>query len=99
MNTLIIIPTYNEEQNIEKLIHQIFNILEMQKFAVLVVDDSSKDNTANIIKEMQKTVRFYFTHTSPAKIRKLDKAKHCWGLEEISKKPLVPPRSAGREAI
>ena len=52
-----------------------------------------------MIKEMQKTVRFYFTHTSPAKIRKLDKAKHCWGLEEISKKPLVPPRSAGREAI
>ena len=46
-----------------------------------------------------KKMRFYFTHDSPAKIRKLDKANHCWGLEEISKKPLVPPRSAGREAI
>ena len=52
-----------------------------------------------MIKEMQNTMRFYVTHTSPAKIRKLDKAKHCWGLEEIPKNPLVLPRSAGREAI
>ncbi|MBQ8636074.1 polyprenol monophosphomannose synthase [bacterium] len=54
MKTLIVIPTYNEEQNIEKLIHQIFNLLETQKFAILVVDDASKDNTAKIVKEMQK---------------------------------------------
>lgn len=53
MKTLIIIPTYNEEQNIEKLIHQIFNILETEKFGILVVDDASKDNTAKIVKKMQ----------------------------------------------
>lgn len=53
MKTLIIIPTYNEEENIEKLIHQIFNILETEKFGILVVDDASGDNTANIVKKMQ----------------------------------------------
>lgn len=55
MKTLIIIPTYNEEQNIEKLIHQIFETLETQKFSVLVVDDNSKDNTPNIVKRLQET--------------------------------------------
>jgi len=53
MNTLIIIPTYNEEENIEKIIHQIFNILEEKKFGILVVDDASKDSTASIVKNMQ----------------------------------------------
>lgn len=47
-----------------------------------------------VIKEMQKKMRFHFTHTSLAKIRKLDNAKHWWGLGEI-KKPLAPPRNAG----
>lgn len=55
MKTLIIIPTYNEEQNIEKLIHQIFETLETQKFSILVVDDNSKDNTAKIVKKIQET--------------------------------------------
>ena len=54
MKTLIVIPTYNEEENIEKLIHQIFNILDVQKFSILVVDDASKDNTAKIVQEIQK---------------------------------------------
>ena len=54
MKTLIIIPTYNEAQNIQKLIHQIFETLETQDFAILIVDDSSKDGTPQIIKELQK---------------------------------------------
>lgn len=42
----------------------------------------------------KKKMRFHFTHTSLAKIRKLDNVKHWWGLREI-KKPLAPPRNAG----
>ena len=46
MKFLIIIPTYNEAQNIKKLIPEIFNNLEGVDFSILVVDDSSCDNTA-----------------------------------------------------
>ena len=53
MKTLIIIPTYNEEQNIEKLIHQIFQTLETQRFSILIVDDNSKDDTVKIVEKMQ----------------------------------------------
>ncbi len=47
MNKIIIIPTFNEEENIEKI------ILEIKKLdcALLVVDDNSKDNTQAIIEK------------------------------------------------
>ncbi|MEX0995211.1 MAG: polyprenol monophosphomannose synthase [Balneolaceae bacterium] len=50
-NTLVIIPTYNEAHNIDKLIHQIMN-LEIQ-VDMMVVDDGSPDGTANRIKQNQ----------------------------------------------
>jgi dolichol-phosphate mannosyltransferase len=50
--TLIIIPTYNERDNIVKLIETL--LAENKNTDVLVIDDSS-DNTANLIKEKQKS--------------------------------------------
>ena len=51
MKTLVIIPTYNEKENIEKIISTVF---QMEKgFHILVVDDSSPDGTAEIVKKMQ----------------------------------------------
>ena len=50
-DSLIIIPTYNEEENIEKLIKQIFRF--EKEFHVLVVDDRSPDKTSQIIKQLQ----------------------------------------------
>ena len=50
-DSLIIIPTYNEEENIEKLIKQIFCF--EKEFHVLVVDDRSPDKTSQIIKQLQ----------------------------------------------
>ena len=50
-DSLIIIPTYNEEENIEKLIKQIFSF--EKEFHVLVVDDRSPDKTSQIIKQLQ----------------------------------------------
>ncbi len=47
MNKIIIIPTYNEEENIEKLIQEIFK----HGCAVLVVDDNSSDNTQKIVEK------------------------------------------------
>ena len=53
MSKLIIIPTYNEKENIEKIIRKVFS-LDVD-FDILIVDDGSPDGTANIVKEAQKT--------------------------------------------
>lgn len=48
---LVIIPTYNEKENIEAIIRTVFG-LELD-FHILVIDDGSPDGTANIVKQMQ----------------------------------------------
>ncbi len=50
---LVIIPTYNEIENIEKMMHHIFSL--DVPFHVLVVDDGSPDGTAAKVKELQNT--------------------------------------------
>ncbi len=49
---LVIIPTYNEKGNIDRLIDKIFSL--KVTFHMLVVDDNSPDGTAGIVKEKQK---------------------------------------------
>lgn len=49
---LVIIPTYNEIENIEKMIRKVFSLPE--KFHLLIVDDGSPDGTATKVKELQK---------------------------------------------
>ena len=51
MKKLIIIPTYNEKENIENIIRKVFS-LETQ-FNILIIDDGSPDNTAQIVKSLQ----------------------------------------------
>ena len=53
MSKLIIIPTYNEKENIEKIILKVFSL--NVDFDILIVDDGSPDGTANIVKEIQKS--------------------------------------------
>ncbi len=50
MEKLVIIPTYNEKENISNILHAIFNLND--GFHVLVVDDGSPDGTAQIVKEL-----------------------------------------------
>lgn len=52
MKTLIIIPTYNEKENIKKLIPEIKKI--NKSVHILVVDDASKDGTARAVKVFMK---------------------------------------------
>ena len=46
-NTLVIIPTYNEKENIEAIIRAVFD--QKKAFHVLVVDDNSPDGTSEIV--------------------------------------------------
>lgn len=50
---LVIIPTYNEIENIEKMVHTVFAL--PREFELLIVDDGSPDGTAVKVKELQKT--------------------------------------------
>lgn len=51
MEKIVIIPTYNEKENISSILHAIFNLGE--GFHILVIDDGSPDGTAAIVKELQ----------------------------------------------
>ena len=51
MEKLVIIPTYNERENVTNILAAIFGL--QQDFHVLVVDDGSPDGTASIVKELQ----------------------------------------------
>ena len=50
-DSLVIIPTYNEKENIADIIHAVFSL--DVPFHVLIVDDGSPDGTANIVKDLQ----------------------------------------------
>ena len=51
-DSLIIIPTYNEKENIEKIIRKVFSL--EKDFHILVIEDGSPDGTADIVKGLQK---------------------------------------------
>jgi dolichol-phosphate mannosyltransferase len=51
-NTLVIIPTYNEKENIEDIIRDVFS--QEKQFDILVVDDNSPDGTSSIVATLQK---------------------------------------------
>ncbi len=52
-DSIIIIPTYNEKENIEKIIRAIFALEKC--FHILVIDDGSPDGTAAIVKRLMAT--------------------------------------------
>ncbi|MCR9183567.1 MAG: polyprenol monophosphomannose synthase [Flavobacteriaceae bacterium] len=49
---LVVIPTYNEIENIERLIRNVFSL--QRNFEILVVDDNSPDLTSKKVEELQK---------------------------------------------
>ena len=53
IDRLVIIPTFNEIENIEAIIKAVFNL--KKEFHVLIVDDNSPDGTADKVRELQKT--------------------------------------------
>lgn len=51
LDCIVIIPTYNEKENIERMIRTVFSL--SQDFELLIIDDNSPDGTAEIIKRLQ----------------------------------------------
>jgi dolichol-phosphate mannosyltransferase len=50
IDSVVIIPTYNEKENIEKIIRKVFSL--PKEFHVLIVEDNSPDGTAQIVKSL-----------------------------------------------
>lgn len=50
-DSLVVIPTYNEKENIEAILRKVFSL--SHPFHVLIVDDGSPDGTAEIVQHMQ----------------------------------------------
>ena len=58
MRAVVILPTYNEKDNIEKIVKANFTVgqkLKDYQLHILVVDDNSPDGTADIVRKLQKT--------------------------------------------
>ena len=54
MKSIVIIPTYNERENIRDLITTIRQELKQQNLDILVVDSASLDHTSDVVSELQK---------------------------------------------
>jgi len=50
IDSVVIIPTYNEKENIEKIIRKVFSL--PKEFNVLIIEDNSPDGTAVIVKNL-----------------------------------------------
>ncbi|GGH07187.1 polyprenol monophosphomannose synthase [Mucilaginibacter phyllosphaerae] len=50
-DSIVIIPTYNEKENIERMIRKVFTL--PHDFHLLIIDDGSPDGTAAIVKQLQ----------------------------------------------
>lgn len=53
MDKLVIIPTYNEKENVEKIVRKVLSLAG--GFHILIVDDGSPDGTADIVKGLQQS--------------------------------------------
>lgn len=51
VDSLVIIPTYNERENIERMVRKVMSL--SKPFHILIVDDGSPDGTADIVKKLQ----------------------------------------------
>ena len=59
-DSIVIIPTYNERENIENIIRAVFALEKV--FHILIIEDGSPDGTANIVKTLQQEFSRTFVH-------------------------------------
>lgn len=81
MKTLIVIPTYNEKENIQAIVPAILN--QNLGVEILVVDDNSPDGTGQIVQEMQKRMPQLHLLSRPGKqgLGKAYLAGFQWGID------------------
>jgi dolichol-phosphate mannosyltransferase len=81
-DSIVIIPTYNEKENIVRMIDKVFSLAH--DFHVLVVDDGSPDGTADLVREQQQKYSdrlFLFEREGKLGLGTAYIAGFRWGLE------------------
>jgi len=81
-DSIVLIPTYNEKENIENIIRVVFNL--SHQFDILVIDDGSPDGTAKIVKNLQKEFSgrlFILERTAKQGLGRAYIAGFDWSLE------------------
>ena len=66
-DSIIIIPTYNEKENIENIISYIFSL--EKDFHILIIEDNSPDGTADIVKSLMLKLNVLLQLTLKVKVR------------------------------
>jgi dolichol-phosphate mannosyltransferase len=85
MKLLVVIPTYNEAENIENLLAAAFSYMpqDLSRGSVLVIDDNSPDGTAAIVNSLiDKHLRRLHLHTRAGKLGVASAYLHgfAWGV-------------------
>ena len=65
----VVIPTYNEKQNIALLIKKIDKYLKNFFYEIIVIDDNSKDGTKLVLKEIKSSKKNFTFHIRKKKKR------------------------------
>ena len=81
MRPLVIIPTYNEAENIERMLHRIADSLP--KAGILVVDDGSPDGTGDLVKAAAAELPdvHLLTRSGKSGLGSAYRAGFAWGLQ------------------
>lgn len=79
MKTLIVIPTYNEKDNIAKLIPEV--LAQRDQIEILVVDDNSPDGTAQVVRDMKNPRVHLLVREKKAGLGRAYLAGFDWGLK------------------
>lgn len=66
MSNIVIIPTFKERENIEAMTRAILSLDTL--FDILIIDDNSPDGTADIVKELQKSIKNLHLIERPGKL-------------------------------
>tara|TARA_B100000900_G_scaffold362335_1_gene335528 strand:+ start:478 stop:654 length:177 start_codon:yes stop_codon:yes gene_type:complete len=56
MSLSIVIPVFNEKNNVENLVKKIILIFKNKQIEIIIVDDSSIDGTTELLKKLQKNM-------------------------------------------
>ena len=64
----IVVPTYNEAENMPKLVKELEDILGKENFKIIIVDDNSPDGTAEIAEKLNKRYGNIIVHRRGGKL-------------------------------
>lgn len=93
MKATIVLPTYNEAENIEDFlneVHKVISQIEMFEINTLIVDDNSPDGTANIVKRLQETnPNIYLLENNSRGLGRAYRAGFKYAIENLGAEVLI----------